>query len=275
MVLPEGAVVPPLPYLVVLVAGVVGVAAALRRTNPRVTGRLVVAFAPWMVVGAALNVLHAVHALPAVIAPFFGTPAVYFTTFVVAGTIWLVAIHFGADVERLPAPATTLLAFGIALTAVLVTGTLGWGAAQGTLRFAWPLAGVVVATVVTAVVWYALDRTLPRVVATTGTVGALVIFSHALDGVSTAIGIDVFGLGERTPLSRAIIDLAAALPTAHVLGTVWLFVTVKLLLATLIVWLFAGYVREEPTQGYLLLAVVASVGLGPAVHNLLLFVISG
>lgn len=36
----------------------------------------------------------------------------------------------------------------------------------------------------------------------------------------------------------------------------------------------ADYVREEPTEGYLLLGLVAAVGLGPGVHNLVLFSIA-
>jgi uncharacterized membrane protein len=33
-------------------------------------------------------------------------------------------------------------------------------------------------------------------------------------------------------------------------------------------------VRDEPTEGYALLTLVAAVGLGPAFHNLVLFTVS-
>nr|NIS28553.1 DUF63 domain-containing protein [Actinomycetota bacterium]NIU64024.1 DUF63 domain-containing protein [Actinomycetota bacterium]NIW25823.1 DUF63 domain-containing protein [Actinomycetota bacterium]NIX20692.1 DUF63 domain-containing protein [Actinomycetota bacterium] len=68
---------------------------------------------------------------------------------------------------------------------------------------------------------------------------------------------------------------AGALPTAELLGVGWLFVAVKLGVAGAVVWLFADFVEDDPRQGYLLLAVVAAVGLGPGVHNLLLYAAAG
>ena len=65
------------------------------------------------------------------------------------------------------------------------------------------------------------------------------------------------------------------MPTAEVLGTVWLFVLVKIALATVVVTFLAESVRERPREGYLLLALVAAVGLGPGAHNLLLFTVLG
>jgi uncharacterized membrane protein len=58
------------------------------------------------------------------------------------------------------------------------------------------------------------------------------------------------------------------------LGVGWLFVLVKLLVAAGIVVLLADLVREDPVEGRLLLGFVAAVGLGPGVHNVLLFVVA-
>jgi uncharacterized membrane protein len=54
----------------------------------------------------------------------------------------------------------------------------------------------------------------------------------------------------------------------------WLFVLVKLAVAGAVVVYFAAYVREEPTHANALLGLVAAVGLGPGVHNLLLFAVA-
>ncbi|MES3160682.1 MAG: DUF63 family protein, partial [Halorubrum sp.] len=121
----------------------------------------------------------------------------------------------------------------------------------------------------TAVVWWAVRRVAPRVT-TAGWVGVLTVFGHALDGVSTAIGVTQLGFGERTPLSRALLELGG-LPSLPVLGEGWAFLLLKLAVATLLVHFFVPYIREEPGEGLLLLGFVAAVGLGPAVHNLLLF----
>ena len=269
MVLPEGFGLPPLPHLIVLVVGVAVVAWGLRRKRPAVTEDVVVAFAPWMIAGAAMHVLFALGALPETIAPFFGTPASYLTTFVVGGATWLAVAQRGSEVSGPLAAVGSLAAVGI------VGAVLAWGFARGTLQPVWPLVGLIVAIAIATVTWLALSRTLPSVASTTGGVGALAVFGHVLDGVSTAVGIDVLGFAERTPLSRIVLDAGAALPSAATIGSGWLFVTVKLALAVLVVWLFADYVREEPAEGYLLLALVAAVGLGPGTHNLLLFAVAG
>jgi len=141
------------------------------------------------------------------------------------------------------------------------------------LTVAWPAVGLVVAVVLAAVVWSGLRRLAPET-RITGGVGALAVFGHTLDGVSTAVGIDVLGFGEQSPISRAILTFAADLPTAEIVGAGWLFILVKLALAAVVVVLLSEYVREEPAEGYLLLGAVAAVGLGPGAHNLLLFTIA-
>jgi len=107
-----------------------------------------------------------------------------------------------------------------------------------------------------------------------GPTGPLVLFAHALDGVSTAVGVDILQYGERTPLPRLIIDTARSLPTAEFVGAGWLFVAVKIALASLIVVYLADLVRDDPTRGNLLLGLVAAVGLGPGTHNLVLFAVA-
>jgi len=62
--LPAGTTLPPAPYLLVVLLATGGVVAALRRRRPRVTGRRVLALAPWMALGSAAHVLYVVDALP-------------------------------------------------------------------------------------------------------------------------------------------------------------------------------------------------------------------
>ena len=170
------------------------------------------------------------------------------------------------------APALGLV--GGVLAAVAVASVLAVGASRGTLSPVLPAAGVVAAVVLAGAVWVVLKRAVPEVRAT-GALGAFAILAHVLDGVTTAVGIDLLGFGERTPLSRLIIEFAAGLPTEPLLGAGWLFVLVKIAVATLVVWLFADLVETDPTESRLLLGFVAAVGLGPATHNALLFTIGG
>ncbi|WP_338729707.1 DUF63 family protein [Haladaptatus sp. DJG-WS-42] len=274
MVLPDGFSIPPLPFVLALFVSLAVVGGALYRRNPPVTRRLVVAFAPWMVVGSSLYVLYQIEGLPSAIAPLFSSPTVYGSTFVIAGAIWAVSSRLPADDWALRSAPGILAATGLLGIFLVAGATLAVGAQSGLMLF-WPAIGLLIAVLLAALVWAGIRTGLPDIAATTGSAGALVVFGHTLDGVSTAVGIDALGFGEQTPLSRAIIEFAAALPTAEVLGTVWLFVLVKIALATVVVAFLAETVRESPREGYLLLALIAAVGLGPGAHNLLLFTVLG
>jgi uncharacterized membrane protein len=268
--LPAGFSLPSLPYLLVLAVGLGGVGVAVRRRGPGFDGRHVVAVVPWILTGAAVHALYVVGALPAVVEPFGGTPAVYATLAVVAGAVW-VAADAAVDPARVP---RVLGGVGVAVVLPAAAATLAVGVARGTFAPAWPAAALVGGLAVGVAAWRLLVRLVPRA-AVVGRAGVVAVVGHALDGVSTAVGVDVLGFGERTPLSRVIIEAAAALPTAGVVGSGWLFVLVKLVVVSVVVVLFADLMEEEPREGALLLGVVAAVGLGPGTHNLLLFAISG
>jgi len=265
-VLPEGLVVPPLPYLAGIVVGLAVVGGSLFRQRPAVTRRVVVAFGPWLVTGAALHVLYQLGGAPAVVAPLLSAPTVYATTFLVAGGIWTTLVAIG----DLTVPK---LLGGVGLVTAILTSAvvLATGAASGGLSLQFPVLGLLLSIVLTAVVYVLVRSVRPSITTATGSLGALVLFGHVLDGVSTAIGIDLFGTAERSPIPRAIMDVAGSLPTASVVGTGWLFVLVKVGVAVAVLALFADFVEEDPVQGNVGLGVVAAVGLGPGAHNLLLF----
>ncbi|MEF8802535.1 MAG: DUF63 family protein [Halolamina sp.] len=267
-ILPAGFALPPLPYLVALLAALGAVGYGLRERRPAVDDRFIVALVPWMLVGAWLHVLHVVGAAPALIDPLLGTPAAYLSTAALTGAIWLVADTSNRET------APVLLAVGVAAALVVLATGVAWATTAGNLSPFWPAVAAVVGAGLGATVWVTLRRVRPEV-RVTGAAGALAVVAHSVDGVSTAIGIDILGATERTPLSRAIIEFGGALPTAEFVGAAWLFVVVKAALACFVVAVMVEYVREDPREGRLLLALVAAVGLGPGAHNLLLFTITG
>jgi uncharacterized membrane protein len=288
-ILPDGFALPPLPYLLALLAAAAGVALAAARRRPAVTPRRIVAFAPWMVLGSALHVLYVVDALPDALGPLAGTPSVYVTVGILGVGTWVAAdalaggggppadapVGSTRDPPSAPDPVPRALGgVGLVLALAASVAVLLVGAARGTLSPLVPVVGLVAAGVVAVAAWTALVRAYPPAAAT-GSVGALAVFGHSLDAVSTAVGVDLLGFGERTPLSRLIIEFARDLPTAPLVGGGWLFVLVKLAVVCGVVALFADYVREDPTDGFLLLGFVAAVGLGPGAHNLLLFTVAG
>ncbi len=268
-----GFVVPDPIYVAVLALTAVGVTLVLYLMQTPVTNRTVVALAPWMVTGSALHVLWRLEAFPSVVAPLFSSPSVYVTTYVAAALVWVASRGLAYANPQSPSISRRLGSIGLGAAVTFISFVIWNGIQQETLALFWPVIAFAAAGVVAAVAWALFAIKFSEAAGVTGAAGALVVYAHALDGVSTAVAVDVLQLGESMVLSRAILEFAAMLPTAEYVGVGWLFVLVKLLLAAVVVVLFRSYVREDPVQGRLLLAFVAAVGLGPGAHNLLLFVV--
>ncbi len=270
MVVPEGFTIPPLIYLVPTVIVLLGAAIMLWTVRPAVTDRTVIAVVPWIVAGGGGHVLYVTDAIPPGIEPFFGVPAVYLTFAALGAITWLV-IEVVSSTRNTFDAATYLAVVGLLIAIVLVIWVLWTGFVAGDIAIFWPVIALVASLLASVLVWVATARVFPVTAQVTGATGMLVIFGHGLDGISTLIGIDILGGTERSPLADAVIYIGSRLPTADVIGDTWLFVIVKFGLAVAILVLFREYVRDEPSQARLLLALIAAVGLGPGVHNVLLF----
>ncbi|MFC6834943.1 DUF63 family protein [Halomarina ordinaria] len=268
MFLPAGFALPPLPYLLAVLAALALAGGALAVARPAVTEVTVLAFAPWMVTGAGLYALYQVDAVLDPVEPLFGSPTVYLTTFAVMGVVWALASLASPDARF---GTAVLLVAGLGAMSAVLGLSFVVAFATPPVRALWPAIGLLAALVAALVAWVGLLQVRPDVGRIVGAAGFLGVFAHTLDGVSTAVGIDVLGFGEQTPLSQVIIDVGAALPTEPYLGAAWLFVLVKVALALVVVTVLAEYVEEDPTAGWLLLAAVTAVGLGPGAHNLVLF----
>lgn len=275
----SGFVVPDLPYLVLLGIGTLAVGALLVFFRPPVTQGTVLAVVPWVANGAALHVFYllgrayGVRVYPPVVEPLFGAPAVYVTVFVVAGGIWVLAVLLGQGTATGLTPAQFLGGTGVGVLATLVA-LLAWQAldpAVGPVRVILPVVGIILSGAITFVAYMVVGAWRTRIIAGARLSGALVLFAHVLDGVTTAIGADVLGVGERSYLPRRIMEFAADLPTEPYLGVGWLFLLVKMVVAIAVIAAFADYVREHPSRANLLYAVVMAVGLGPAMNNIFVF----
>ena len=276
-------------YAAVVLVGTVLLLALLYSLRLPVTQKTALAFVPWMITGAALHVLYQLNRLsepalyPELFDPLLSAPTVYLTTFLGLGIVWVVAAFIGVNkrstTERKDVTARYLGLIGI-VVALAVTGVLVWRALDpavstnitATERFI-PVVGLVASLLLTGIVYILIGTWRTYVIAEARYVGAVALFAHLFDGITTTIGVDILGVGERSALPARIIDFAASLPTAEYIGSGWLFLVVKLLIAVGIVVAFADFVREEPTRGNLLFAFITAVGLGPAMNNFLLFVL--
>lgn len=271
LVLPSGLALPPLPYLVALVSGCFLVSSLLVAVEPPVDQKLAIAMAPWIAVGGALHAFYQLGAFAPLYEPLFGAPAVYLTTFFVTGTVWLVLSVIGVARGHVGNIHRNLGLTGTGVLTVLFVFVLYQGMGGGVVDPVWPAVAFIVALALTAVTIFLISIWRTPVFFRIRYAGPVVVFAHALDGVSTAIGADVIGVTERTPIPRAIMEFAGQLPTAETMGVGWLFIFVKLVVAAIVVVAFNRYVDEEPAEGTLALLGVTAVGLGPAMNNLFLF----
>jgi len=274
-ILPTGFALPALPYLVVLLGGTGLVTVLLSAAQPEIEQKIVVALVPWMAIGGALHAFAQVGLYPSLYRPLFGTPAVYFTTYILTAGTWLVLQGIGIVRGNEDTVSRNLGLVGTAILVVLFVMRVWQTLGQPTFSPVWSALSVVGAIAVAAVVVLAISLWRTPVFVRTRYAGPVVIFAHALDGVSTAIGTDVLGVSERSPLPREIMHFAGQLPTAEVIGVGWLFVVVKLVVAAAIVVSFNRYIQDEPIEGSLVFALIAAVGLGPATNNIFLFLGAG
>jgi len=275
-------VVPPLLQSAALLVGSGIVGALLLAVRPPVTQRTVLAFVPWIVIGGMLHVFYQIGVIfqveiyPPAIEPLFSAPAVYLTTFLLMGSVWLASsmIVPTDQVGRRSPRYLGAIGVGVAIPLVLLLIWQGLDPAVAPMEPVWPIVALLLSLVLTAVVYFLIGAWRTYVIARARYAGAFVIFAHVFDGVTTTVGVDVMGAGERSVAPRAILDFAADLPTADLLGTGWLFVLLKVFLASAIVVYFADSASEHQSETNLLFAFVIALGLGPAVHNFFLFLLA-
>jgi uncharacterized membrane protein len=275
IILPSGLVVPPLEYILALVAGTLLVGIGLFAVRPPVSQPLSLAMVPWIALGGMFHAFHQLGYFPPLYDPLFAAPAVYVTTFVITGFVWGILSVIGTIRGREWTVTRNHGLVGTGVFAVLISIVLASGFPAGVVELVWPTVIVMGSLLLTGLVVLALSLWRTPLFLRVRYVAPVVIFAHVLDGVSTAVGADVIGITERTPIPAAIMDLAGQLPTADVIGVGWLFVLVKVVVTLAIIIGFHRYVEDEPVESTLLLTVVAAVGLGPAANNIMLFLISG
>lgn len=248
--------------------------------RPPLTQRIVIAIVPWMISGSILHVFYQIHQIaagglfPPSLAPIFSAPSVYLTTFTLISIIWIMSAMIvpSPDHDRQIAIYMGVIGMGVMLT---LFGLLIW---QGlgdafTLTPIFPILGLIISLVLAFVIFMIIGLWRTYIIAHTRYVGFLVIFAHVLDGITTAIGVEILNTSERTFIPKMIMDFAADLPTADTLGEAWLFIVVKIIVASALVILFADYLNEKPAEGNLYFALFIAFGLGPAVNNFMLYLL--
>lgn len=255
--------------MILICAGIIAI--ILWKLEVRIDENIIVSLIPWMAFGAGLRVIGVVglegYEGLENISFLFGNPIVYITTFILLGFVWAMISFLNKD--------------QIAEKILLISGLIGFGTTMmilsknGWTNPMWAVGGLITALVISILVWEGIKRKSTEISKVLGSTGLLVILGQTLDGTSTAIGIDILNFKEQTPISQIILDIGAALPIVNVIGAGWLFVCIKIGLAIALVFLFVDYVKEKPLYARILLIVMIAVGIGPGMHNLILYSVAG
>jgi uncharacterized membrane protein len=275
-------------YVVVLLVALSGLVFLLRRLGIGSDRGLFYALLPFVFFGGALRVVEDVTdaAADSLISYPLNTliisPVIYFTVFAVTLVVLLasVALARRGVVNRYTRP----LVGGGTLVLVVTLLFMLWSAVapDGPGTF-YPQVLVVIlvgATAAAGGTWLLIEAYAPGLNAGTGRLGFVVIWGHAIDGVANVVGLDwmvALGAGPnlvpKHPVNRAIVEITGSTLPGSVLaitGDTWPFLVVKLVAATLVVWLFDEQIFEEsPQYAILLMIAILAVGLGPGTRDML------
>ena len=277
-------------YMVILLFALIGVIQLIRALEIEFDRPLFYALVPFMLFGGVLRVVEdANDSVPegvsqAIAYPwnaFIISPVIYFTVFFITlgalvGTLKLRrAGYVDSHAKSLAAVGTltVLVTFGYLTVLGLTTDYVSF----------YPqvlLTVVVIATLLAVGIWRGVDHVAPSINEGTGTIGLIVLWGHAIDGVANVIAADWLApLGvnltysPKHPANEFIIGATEAIVPASALATLgssWPFLLVKLVVAVAVVWIFDAEIFEEsPRYAYILLTAIVAVGLGPGTRDMI------
>ncbi|MDS0299134.1 DUF63 family protein [Halogeometricum sp. S1BR25-6] len=277
-------------YMLTLLFALTGVVFLMRRLDIGRRRSFFYALLPFMFFGGALRVVEDANDTPGATEALISypwnalviSPIIYFTVFLItlAAVVVAVALERTGTVPKYERPL-----FGIGVVVLAVTlGYLLWLAVSGAegVEF-YPQVLVVMlvgATLAAGATWWLIERFAPEINSGTETIGFVIIWGHAVDGVANVVGLDwmtALGAGPnlvpKHPVNQFVVDFTASTLPASVLavtGDAWPFLLVKLVAATFVVWVFEeGIFEESPRYTMLLLVAVLAVGLGPGTRDML------
>jgi uncharacterized membrane protein len=260
-----GPATPDVAVTAAVAGGGVVVAGLLAAAGVPVERRTVLAATPWMVVGGLLHTLAVTGAYDGLPAGILGSALAAPAAVAIAGLPWLALVQIGRVRPRAD-PAGYLAATGGGALVPLLAATVLFG--RATVATVVPVVLTpVIAAIVTAVVVFVLGLSAAPAIATTRSLGLLVVYAQAFHAVAIAVAVDGLGTVAEAPLTALATDLAAMGPEGF--GSVWPLVAAKLAVAVLTLVVAGRVVERRPVAGYLLLGVVAALGIGPGVATLL------
>ena len=291
VVTPGYTTVSTLSYAIVLVFMLIGVLLLLRRLDVRMTPRFYFALFPFMLLGGSLRVVEDVNVafiradagmlIPYPSVALIISPFIYFVMFAFTLGVLVAGIYLA---RRGPIGSYEPFVGGVG--ALALTGTVGWLlylAMTTEIVGFFPAVAIITlggSTLITALYWWASQRYAPYINEGTGSVGALIVWGHTVDGVANVLSLDwtdALGIGvqysSKHVVNEATVQITGRIQPAwlsEAIGTAWPFLFIKVIAAVVVVWIFNDEIFDEsPRYAYLLLIAILAVGLGPGTRDMI------
>ena len=278
-------------YMIVLVYMLVGVYLLLQRYDFVTDLELYYPLVPFMLLGGSLRVIEdatdaAVRAgidpsIPYPINSLLVSPIIYFTLFVLTLTS-LIGVRRLERSGQIDGGDRALGIVGSGFLGLTLVYLFGLSVTKEYVTLYPQMVTIVVvgAIVLAYLNWKGIDAIWPELTDATAYVGFFVLWGHAIDGIANVLTgdwLDALGIpGEyfaKHPANRIIIDVTVSIQPASLsaaVGTSWPFLVVKMIVASLVLWLFTEeFVEESQRYALLLLVAVTAVGLGPGTRDML------
>ncbi len=253
--------------------------------------QLVFSLIPYMLFGGALRVVEDANDIVPIgieatvsypLNILLISPVIYGTMFVIT----LMAILCSVKLEEMGLVKRydqSLVGIGVILLGSIL-GYLGWLViSRDYIQVYWEIAVVVLVstTIITGGMWWFINQKGWEITSGVGEIGLVILWSQILDGVANVVGIDwVYrltggmqrNLVPKHPVNKGLVEIGSQFPDwiTSLIGTAWLFLVVKIVAATLVIYIFDKESMDaNPSWTMLLVIVIIAVGLGPGIRDLL------
>lgn len=237
----------------------------LRRFDVGGERNVVLYLVPFIVGGGMLRVVEDVATQTALVNPplqyLLISPLIYF----LMAAIVFVVLLLGVYLERrdMLTDYRYALLFGGSAFLVAVLGVIV-SAADVAVWWMGPavLGGAAVILAVYAGLLQYTAGSVPQAAVLLNTEGLLVLYGHLVDGVSTALALDLLDMHEKHPVARTFIEYT---------GSPYAFIGLKLVVLSIILYVMyedEDLRTDDPIFFNLILIGVLAVGMGPGIRNM-------
>jgi uncharacterized membrane protein len=248
-------VVNTLTYAIILGISLFAILKLMAFLKLKIDERLIMATAPFIILGASLRNIEDVHLLSPPLSYMFITPFVYVLAFIVTLAVLLICLYLerSGKVKDYSKPffwtgiAGTLLIWG---TLLLTQPMSVWWAPLVIFALAFTFTGIV----------YLIGRYL-KLAFLTMPLNVAILGAHMFDASSTFTAIDIVGgFMEKHVVPVFFIDI---------FGTAFVMYALKLAVFIPVIYLIEKYFIEDKDLYYVLKFVLLVLGFGPGIRNTL------